>query len=103
MRYVDRAAKLFAQVKDLSAQVVDDFGTGYSSLGYLRRFPVDTVRIDRSLVAQFPHGTEAAAISRAVTGMAHSLGVEVVGEGVETHGQWEFVRELGCDGMQGNY
>jgi diguanylate cyclase (GGDEF)-like protein len=104
MRHADRAAKLLAQVKDLGARVVvDDFGTGYSSLGYLRRFPIDTVKIDRSLIAQLPNGTEAVAISRAVVGMAHSLGLEVVAEGVETRGQWEFLHELGCDAMQGNY
>jgi diguanylate cyclase (GGDEF)-like protein/PAS domain S-box-containing protein len=104
MRHGERAAKLLAQIKDFGAQVVvDDFGTGYSSLGYLRRFPIDTVKIDRSLVAQLPNGTEAAAISRAVVGMAHSLSLEVVAEGVETRAQWEFLQKLGCDAMQGNY
>jgi EAL domain-containing protein (putative c-di-GMP-specific phosphodiesterase class I) len=104
MRHADRAAKLLAQVKDLGAQVVvDDFGTGYSSLGCLRRFPIDAVKIDRSLVAQLPIGTEAAAISRAVIGMAHTLRLEVVAEGVETRAQWEFLDELGCDAVQGNY
>jgi EAL domain-containing protein (putative c-di-GMP-specific phosphodiesterase class I) len=104
MRHADRAAKLLAQVKDLGAQVVvDDFGTGYSSLGCLRRFPIDAVKIDRSLVAQLPIGTEAAAISRAVIGMAHTLRLEVVAEGVETRAQWEFIDELGCDAVKGNY
>jgi diguanylate cyclase (GGDEF)-like protein/PAS domain S-box-containing protein len=102
MRHSERAARLLAQVKDLGAQVVvDDFGTGYSSLGCLRRFPVDMVKIDRSLVAQLPHGT--AAVTRAVIAMAHSLGLHVVAEGVETRPQWEFLSENGCDAVQGNY
>jgi len=104
MRHGDRAAKLLAQMKDLGAQVVvDDFGTGYSSLACLRRFPIDTVKIDRSLVAQLPTGAEAAGISRAVVGMAHSLNLQVVAEGVETRSQWDFLVAAGVDAMQGNY
>jgi EAL domain-containing protein (putative c-di-GMP-specific phosphodiesterase class I) len=104
MRHAERAARLLAQVKDLGAHVVvDDFGIGYSSLGCLRRFPIDTVKIDRSLVAQLPSGAEAAAISRAVIGMAHSLNLHVVAEGVETRSQWDFLAAQGCDSMQGNY
>jgi len=61
------------------------------------------VKIDRSLVAHLPNGGEAAAISRAVVGMAHSLGLNVVAEGVETRAQWDFLTEMGCDAMQGNY
>jgi EAL domain-containing protein (putative c-di-GMP-specific phosphodiesterase class I) len=83
--------------------VVDDFGTGYSSLGCLKRFPVDAVKIDRSLVAQLPNGTDAAAMTRAVIGMAHSLDLQVIAEGVETRAQWDFLSEHGCDAVQGNY
>jgi diguanylate cyclase (GGDEF)-like protein/PAS domain S-box-containing protein len=104
MRHAERAARLLAQVKDLGVHVViDDFGTGYSSLGCLRRFPIDTVKIDRSLIAQLPNSTEAAAISRAVIGMAHSLSLHVVAEGVETRAQWDFLCTQGCDCVQGNY
>jgi diguanylate cyclase (GGDEF)-like protein/PAS domain S-box-containing protein len=104
MRHAERAVKLLAQVKDMGAQVViDDFGTGYSSLGFLQRFPIDAVKIDRSLVLQLPHGADAAALARAVIAMAHSLGLQVVAEGVETRPQWEFLSEHGCDAMQGNY
>ena len=104
MQQADRAAKLLAQVKELGAQVVvDDFGTGYSSLGCLSRFPIDAVKIDRSLVAQLPHGAEGAALTRAVIAMAHSLEMQVIAEGVETRAQWDFLSTHGCDAIQGNY
>jgi diguanylate cyclase (GGDEF)-like protein/PAS domain S-box-containing protein len=104
MRHVDRAARLLTQVKELGAHVVvDDFGTGYSSLACLRRFPVDAVKIDRSLVAQLPAEGDGASLTRAVIGMAHSLGLQVIAEGVETRAQWDFLAEHGCDAIQGNY
>jgi len=104
MRHSERAEKLLAQVKEMGAQVVvDDFGTGYSSLGCLKRFPVDAVKIDRSLVAQLPNGMDAAALTRAVIGMAHSLDLQVIAEGVETRAQCDFLSEHGCDAIQGNY
>ncbi len=104
MRYADRAADLLAQVKDMGAHVVvDDFGTGFSSLGCLSRFPIDAVKIDRSLVAQLPHGGDGAALTRAVIAMAQSLGLQVVAEGVETRAQWDYLSEHGCDAIQGNY
>jgi EAL domain-containing protein (putative c-di-GMP-specific phosphodiesterase class I) len=83
--------------------VVDDFGTGYSSLGCLKRFPIDAVKIDRSVVAQLPNGSDAAATTRAVIGMAHNLGLQVIAEGVESHAQWDFLSDHGCDAVQGNY
>ena len=104
MRHAQRAARVLAQVKDLGANVVvDDFGTGYSSLGCLKRFPIDAVKIDRSLVGQLPNGAEAMALTRAVIGMAHSLNLPVTAEGVETRQQWDFLSASGCDAMQGNY
>jgi diguanylate cyclase (GGDEF)-like protein len=104
MRHAERAEKLLAQVKDMGAHVmVDDFGTGYSSLGLLRRLPIDAVKIDRSLVVQLPQSGEAAALTRAVIAMAHSLDLQVIAESVETRPQWEFLSEHGCDAMQGNY
>jgi diguanylate cyclase (GGDEF)-like protein len=104
MRQGERAGKVLSQIKELGALiVVDDFGTGYSSLGCLSRFPIDVVKIDRSLVTQLPHGAEGAALTRAVIAMAHSLDMQVVAEGVETRAQWDFLSAHGCVEMQGNY
>ncbi|MHA6908810.1 putative bifunctional diguanylate cyclase/phosphodiesterase [Ralstonia pseudosolanacearum] len=80
---------------------LDDFGTGYSSLSYLNRFPIDTLKIDRSFVQDLPHVAERAAITRAIIMMAQAMGMKTVAEGVETAGQLEFLSEIGCDEYQG--
>jgi EAL domain-containing protein (putative c-di-GMP-specific phosphodiesterase class I) len=104
LRNPERAVRLLGQVKELGVRVViDDFGTGYSSLNHLKRLPVDCVKIDRSLILELPRSTDAATLTRAVIAMAHSLGLAVTAEGVETREQWEFLHQLGCEEMQGNY
>ena len=80
---------------------LDDFGTGFSSLAYLRQFPLDFVKIDRSFIHGLDRGSGEDAIVNAIIGLAHAFGLEVVAEGVETPAQLEFLTELGCDQAQG--
>jgi diguanylate cyclase (GGDEF)-like protein/PAS domain S-box-containing protein len=80
---------------------LDDFGTGFSSLSYLKRFPVDTVKIDRSFVRDCPDDHSDASLVEAIINMAHSLDLRVTAEGVETAAQRDFLRGLGCDYLQG--
>lgn len=82
---------------------IDDFGTGYSSLAYLRRFPITTLKVDRSFVMDLPNDADASALSRAIINLAHSLRLEVVAEGVETADQLEFLKTEGCEFIQGYY
>ena len=82
---------------------IDDFGTGYSSLAYLRRFPVDVLKIDRSFIADADRDAECQSIVRLVVGLADSLDLEVVAEGVERETQARLLKELGCHKAQGYY
>ena len=104
MQNPERAVTTLARLRELGISVsIDDFGTGYSSLGYLKRFPIDNVKIDRSFIKDLPHDTDDAAITRAVIAMAHSLRIRVVAEGVETREQLEFLRTHECDECQGYF
>ncbi|SHN30272.1 PAS domain S-box-containing protein/diguanylate cyclase (GGDEF) domain-containing protein [Pseudomonas asturiensis] len=99
---VEHIIATFQQLRELGVKLaIDDFGTGYSSLSYLRRFPVDYVKIDQAFISGLDDGTEDAAIIQAIISMAHSLGLRVVAEGVENQSQLEFLREHGCDEVQG--
>ncbi len=80
---------------------LDDFGTGYSSLNYLKRYPVDRIKVDRSFISQLPHSVSSAAIVEAMVRLAHALGIMVTAEGVETCAQHELLVGMGCDTFQG--
>ena len=82
---------------------LDDFGTGYSSLALLKRFPFRSVKIDQSFVVDITRNAEDAAIATAIIAMAHRLNLKVVAEGIETQGQFNYLRAQGCDEMQGNF
>lgn len=104
MHNPERAVSLIRGLKDLGLHIaIDDFGTGYSSLAYLRRFPIDTLKIDRSFILDTPGDAGASAIAQAIIAMAHNLGLEVTAEGVETQQQFDFLLQHHCDQMQGYY
>ncbi|MCU7923654.1 MAG: EAL domain-containing protein [Candidatus Thiodiazotropha sp. (ex Dulcina madagascariensis)] len=94
--------KCLDRLREQSIRIaIDDFGTGYSSLSYLKRFPVDSIKIDRSFVRDVTDDPENAALCEAIIAMAHHLGIKVVAEGVETVQQWQFLHDGGCDFVQG--
>ena len=102
MQSVDTTLATLFKLKDRGVRLaIDDFGTGYSSLSYLKRFPLDTLKIDRSFVKDLPRDAEDAAIAKAIIAMAHSLKLEVVAEGVESAEQLAFLQQHGCDVVQG--
>lgn len=82
---------------------IDDFGTGYSSLAYLRDLPVDELKLDRSFVFPMTHDARAAALVASTAGLAHSLGLRMVADGVETEAAYLELARLGCDQAQGYY
>lgn len=99
---VEAASTTVRQMHDLGVRLaIDDFGTGYSSLNYLKKFPINTVKVDRSFIMDIPESADDKAITSAVIAMAHRLNMEVVAEGVETNEQYEFLREHGCEYGQG--
>lgn len=95
---------LLNELKQIGIQfALDDFGTGYSSLSYLKRFPIDTLKIDQSFVREIDHSRDDAAIAKAIVVMAHSLDLKVVAEGVEREAQLGILHEYGCDQYQGYF
>ncbi|CCG07274.1 putative bifunctional diguanylate cyclase/phosphodiesterase [Pararhodospirillum photometricum] len=98
----DQVVAVLRRLKALGITLsIDDFGTGYSSFGYLKRFPIDFIKIDRSFVVDLPNNIDDMAITRAIASMASALRLRLVAEGVETNEQVAFLRTLGCDQGQG--
>jgi len=104
MQDAESTVQTLRRLKDFGVRVsIDDFGTGYSSLGYLRRFPIDILKIDRSFVREADRDGESAAIVRTIVALARSLKLVVLAEGVETREHYEFLAREGLDRMQGYY
>lgn len=104
MQDVEHTIEILQSLRNLGLKLaIDDFGTGYSSLAYLKRFPIDKLKIDQSFVSHLsPHSADAA-IVQAIIALGHSLGLEVIAEGVESEEQRECLRQWGCDQIQGYF
>lgn len=104
MQDVDAASDVLHHLRELGVSVsIDDFGTGHSSLGYLKRFPISRLKIDKTFISTLLEDPRDAAITEAIIAMAHRLDMKAVAEGVETAGQLEFLRQPGCDEVQGYF
>jgi EAL domain-containing protein (putative c-di-GMP-specific phosphodiesterase class I) len=104
MSNAEQSIATLQQLQALGIKIsVDDFGTGYSSLAYLRRLPLDAVKIDRSFIGDITTDQDAASIVLAIISMAQRLNLKVIAEGVETRAQLDFLRAHGCDEAQGYY
>jgi diguanylate cyclase (GGDEF)-like protein len=103
MADVESTVRTLSELREAGVQIsLDDFGTGYSSLSYLKRFPIDTLKIDQSFVQEITSDADSKAIADAIIAMAHSLHLSALAEGVETEGQLALLRARGCDQLQGN-
>jgi diguanylate cyclase (GGDEF)-like protein len=104
MSYGACAVAVLENLKSIGVQIaIDDFGTGYSSLAYLKRFPIDTLKVDRSFIRDIPADSSDMKITRAIIALAHGLKLKVVAEGVETADQLKFLRAHHCDSVQGYF
>jgi diguanylate cyclase (GGDEF)-like protein len=102
MEHTERTSATLTKIRARGVRIsIDDFGTGYSSLAYLRRFPIDTLKVDRAFVHEITTNADDAAIALTIIRLAHGLHLDVVAEGVETAAQVAFLREHRCDQMQG--
>jgi EAL domain-containing protein (putative c-di-GMP-specific phosphodiesterase class I) len=97
-----RASSILRRLKALGVKIaLDDFGTGYSSLSYLQSFPFDKIKIDKSFVWMIQKNPQSTAIIRAIVGLGRDLAMRIVAEGVETSSQLDFLKDEGCNSMQG--
>ena len=104
MENPERVIKLLDKIRSRGIHLsLDDFGTGHSSLAYLKRFPIDTLKIDKAFIKDMPANTDDVAIARTIVAMARSLGLVTVAEGVESTEQHELLKTMGCDQVQGFY
>jgi EAL domain-containing protein (putative c-di-GMP-specific phosphodiesterase class I) len=102
MQNVERAISLLDKIRSRGVRLaIDDFGTGYSSMSLMKKFPIDTIKIDRSFVRDLAKSPEDRAIAKAIISMSKALGLTVIAEGVETTEQDAFLRRHGCDEVQG--
>jgi len=102
MENVHAQIETFQELRKFGVRLaIDDFGTGYSSMSYLKRLPIDTLKIDRSFVNELPKNNNDLAIATAIVALGHSLGLTVVAEGIETEAQADALLNLGCDIGQG--
>ncbi|MDH5254150.1 MAG: GGDEF domain-containing phosphodiesterase, partial [Nitrospira sp.] len=104
MRQVETSITMLQELRAMGVRLsIDDFGTGYSSLSHLQRFPLNMLKIDQSFVLDVTRNTANASITRAIISLAHSMGLSVLAEGVETDEQLAILREQGCDEAQGHF
>jgi EAL domain-containing protein (putative c-di-GMP-specific phosphodiesterase class I) len=102
MQNAEQTTSVLNELRKIGVSLaIDDFGTGYSSLVYLKRLPIDTLKIDKDFVGDITTDADDEAITATIITMAHSLGLETVAEGVETQQQMEYLREQDCDELQG--
>jgi EAL domain-containing protein (putative c-di-GMP-specific phosphodiesterase class I) len=104
MENVEQTISTLHKLRDMGVYIsIDDFGTGYSSMAYLKRFPIDKLKIDQSFVHDLADDPDDAAIVSATIAMAHNLKLTVIAEGVETRQQLQFLKDSGCEEIQGYY
>ncbi|MBT8439347.1 MAG: EAL domain-containing protein, partial [Gammaproteobacteria bacterium] len=98
----DLVVSVMDDLKEIGVSLaIDDFGTGYSSLAYLKRFPIDVIKIDRAFISQLHISEQDRAIAKLIIEMSHQLGFKVVAEGVENHEQLQILQSMDCDLLQG--